>query len=211
MVRSVVYLPEPAGQPRSRDRAAERSDHGAHLHWARGPPSSGSPGSSCARPSARPRASLRHFFEPVIRDIGVMRGWGEAGLLDDGDAAGHEPAARPAAARRSAAVGGDGGGRARAASNIVFPLRRCVEQPADPAATSGGGPLPPGLEWTDGATGSPSPSRRGKRTTTPRRRPWYQGAVLDPLRAPPAGPEPPDLGLLDGRPYAFYAAQGSGK
>src|SRR3984893_15246124 len=30
---------------------------------------------------------LRHFFEPVIRDLGVMRAWGEEGLLDDGDAA----------------------------------------------------------------------------------------------------------------------------
>src|SRR5258707_8957352 len=30
---------------------------------------------------------LRHFFEPVIRDLGVMRAWGESGLLDRGDAA----------------------------------------------------------------------------------------------------------------------------
>jgi hypothetical protein len=29
---------------------------------------------------------LRHFFEPAIRDLGVMRAWGESGLLDREDA-----------------------------------------------------------------------------------------------------------------------------
>src|SRR5258707_8731774 len=36
---------------------------------------------------AQTEGELGHFFEPVIRDLGVMRAWGESGLLDRGDAA----------------------------------------------------------------------------------------------------------------------------
>src|SRR5258708_25837029 len=35
---------------------------------------------------AQTEGARPHFFEPVIRELGVMRAWGEAGLLDRGDA-----------------------------------------------------------------------------------------------------------------------------
>jgi hypothetical protein len=53
-------------------------------------------------------SELRHFFDPVMRDLGVLRAWAESGLLDRQDAA-----ARPPPEGGSATVRDDGRGRAR--------------------------------------------------------------------------------------------------
>ena len=146
---------------------------------------------------------LRHFFEPVIRDLGVMRAWGESGLLDDADAASMNRLLAPllrADPQLSAVMVADERGR----EHIVFHFgdawssrqtRRDV--PGDRSAW---------LEWTD-ARPEPVASRRAS-DYDPRRRPWYQGAVSARSGAASQA-KGPDL-IYWTEPYTFYTAQAPG-
>ena len=146
---------------------------------------------------------LRHFFEPVIRDLGVMRAWGESGLLDDGDAEAMNRLLVPllrADPQLSAVMVADDRGR----EHIVFHFgdawssrqtRRDVW--GDRAAW---------LEWTD-ARPEPVASRRAS-DYDPRRRPWYQGAVS--TRAAAASQARGSDLVYWTEPYTFYTAQAPG-
>ncbi len=154
---------------------------------------------------AQTEGELRHFFEPVIRDLGVMRAWGESGLLDRGDAAAMNRLLVPllrADPQLSAVMVADERGR----EHIVFHFvdawssrqtRRDVW--GDRAAW---------LEWTD-ARPEPVASWRAS-DYDPRRRPWYQGAVAARSGATSTSQARASDLVHWTEPYIFYTAQAPG-
>src|SRR3984893_2456510 len=145
---------------------------------------------------------LRHFFEPVIRDLGVMRAWGEVGLLDDGDAAAMNRLVGPllrADPQLSAVMVADERGR----EHIVFRFGDAWS--SRQTRRDAWGDHAAWLEWTD-ARPEPVASRRAS-DYDPRRRPWYQGAVS--ARSGAARAKDSDL-IYWTEPYTFYTAQAPG-
>ncbi len=146
---------------------------------------------------------LRHFFEPVIRDLGVMRAWGESGLLDRGDAAAMNRLLVPllrADPQLSAVMVADERGR----EHIVFHFgdawsSRQIRRDA-------WGDRSAWLEWTD-ARPEPVASWRAS-DYDPRRRPWYQGAVS--ARSGAASPASASEIVYWTEPYTFYTAKAPG-
>ena len=146
---------------------------------------------------------LRYFFEPVIRDLGVIHAWDESGLLDGDDAAAMNRMLVPllrANPQLSAIMVADERGR----EHILFHFgdswrsrhtRRDVW-----------GPRASWLEWTDAR---PEPVQSWKESDyDPRQRPWYRGAVaVQPATSGRAG-------LAERvywtEPYTFYTAGAPG-
>ena len=146
---------------------------------------------------------LRHFFEPVIRDLGVMRAWGESGLLDDGDAAAMNRLLVPllrADPQLSAVIVADDRGR----EHIVFHFGDAWS--SRQTRRDLWGDRAAWLEWTD-ARPEPVASRRAS-DYDPRRRPWYQGAVSARSGAASQASAPELVYWTE--PYTFYTAQAPG-
>jgi HAMP domain-containing protein len=146
---------------------------------------------------------LRHFFEPVIRDLGVMRAWGEAGLLDDGDAAAMNRLLVPllrADPQLSAVMVADERGR----EHIVFHFGDAWS--SRQTRRDVWGDRSAWLEWTD-ARPEPVASRRAS-DYDPRRRPWYQGAAS--TRSGAASQAKASDLVYWTEPYTFYTAQAPG-
>jgi len=145
---------------------------------------------------------LRHFFEPVIRDLGVMRAWGESGLLDREDAAALNRLLVPllrADRQLSAVMVADERGR----EHIVFHFGDAWS--SRQTRRDVWGDRSAWLEWTD-ARPAPVASWRVS-DYDPRRRPWYQGAVS--VRSVP-GQAGAAEGVYWTEPYTFYTAKAPG-
>jgi len=146
---------------------------------------------------------LRHFFEPVIRDLGVMRAWGESGLLDRGDAAAMNRLLVPllrADPQLSAVMVAD----ERGCEHIVFHFGDAWS--SRQTRRDVWGDRSAWLEWTD-ARPEPVASWRAS-DYDPRRRPWYQGAVS--ARSGAASPASASEIVYWTEPYTFYTAAAPG-
>jgi serine phosphatase RsbU (regulator of sigma subunit) len=151
---------------------------------------------------------LRHFFEPVIRDLGVMRAWGESGLLDREDAGAMNRLLVPllrADRQLSAVMVADERGR----EHIVFHFGDAWS--SRQTRRDVWGDRSAWLEWTD-ARPEPVASWRAS-DYDPRRRPWYQGAVS--ARSGATGAGAAGQGSVAElvywtEPYTFYTAKAPG-
>ncbi|HKX03195.1 MAG TPA: hypothetical protein VJX71_11895, partial [Methylomirabilota bacterium] len=146
---------------------------------------------------------LRHFFEPAIRDLGVMRAWGESGLLDGEDAGAMNRLLVPllrADPQLSAVMVADERGR----EHIVFHFGDAWS--SRQTRRDAWGDRSAWLEWTD-ARPEPVASWRTS-DYDPRRRPWYQGAVS--ARSGAAGQASVAELVYWTEPYTFYTAQAPG-
>src|SRR4029077_4166355 len=146
---------------------------------------------------------LRHFFEPVIRDLGVMRAWGESGLLDREDAGAMNrllvPVLRPDR-QLSAVMVADERGR----EHIVFHFGEAWS--SRQTRRDVWGDRAAWIEWTD-ARPAPVASWRAS-GHAPRPRPWYQGAVS--ARAGAGGQAGAAELVYWTEPYSFYTAKAPG-
>lgn len=148
-------------------------------------------------------SELRHFFDPVMRDLGVMRAWADSGLLDREDAAATNRLLVPllrADPQLSAAMVADERGR----EHIVFHFGEAWS--SRQTRRDQWGDRDAWLEWTDTR---PEPVATWRRSDyDPRQRPWYQGAVT--TRSEGAGL----VGASDlvhwTQPYIFYTAKAPG-
>ena len=150
---------------------------------------------------------LRHFFDPVIRNLHLLRAWDESGLLDMGDAAAMNRLLIPllrATPQLSAVLVADERGwehsvfhfgdtwRSRQTRRDVWSNRAAW------------------LEWMDGR---PEPVASWMHSDyDPRQRPWYQGA-MDAHRPAASGPTEagaPPLRIHWTMPYTFYTAKAPG-
>ncbi len=115
---------------------------------------------------------LRYFFEPVIRDLGLVHAWDESGLLARDDAAAMNRVLVPllrANSQLSAVMVADERGR----EHIVFHFGDAWS--SRHTRRDAWGDRAAWLEWTDVR---PEPVATWRESDyDPRRRPWYRGAV----------------------------------
>ena len=146
---------------------------------------------------------LRHFFEPVLRDLGVMRGWGESGLLDREDAGAMNRLLVPllrADRQLSAVMVADERGH----EHIVFHFGEAWS--SRQTRRDVWGDRSAWLEWTDAR---PAPVATWRASDyDPRRRPWYQGAVS--ARSGAGGQASIAELVYWTEPYMFYTAKAPG-
>ena len=146
---------------------------------------------------------LRQFFEPVLRNLGLVYAWDEAGVLDRDDAAAMNRVLVPllrANPQLSAVMVADERGR----EHIVFHFREAWS--SRHTRRDAWGRRAAWLEWTDAR---PEPAVTWKESDyDPRERPWYQGAV-GAQRAASAQATVAERAYWT-EPYTFYTAQEPG-
>ena len=151
---------------------------------------------------AQVELKLRHFFDPVLHDLELVRAWDESGLIDLDDTATVNRLLVPvlrANPQISAALLADERGR----SHALFHFASAWSSRATNADAGGGRAA--WLEWTDERP-EPVPSWKDSDYDA-RARPWYQGAIAVQRAARP--------GSSAGRvfwtePYTFYTAKAPG-
>ena len=148
-------------------------------------------------------SELRHFFDPVMRDLGVLRAWAESGLLDRQDAAAANRLLVPllrADPQLSATMVADERGR----EHIVFHFGEAWS--SRQTRRDVWGDRDAWLEWTDAR---PEPIASWKASDyDPRRRPWYEGAVA---ARSVGGSQASASDLVHWtQPYMFYTAKAPG-
>jgi serine phosphatase RsbU (regulator of sigma subunit) len=146
---------------------------------------------------------LRHFFEPVIRDLGLVHAWDESGLLDRDDAAAMNRLLVPllrANPQLSAVMVADERGR----EHILFHFGEAWSSRQTRRDVWGGRSA--WLAWTDARPEPVASSRESD--YDPRQRPWYQGAVA----AHPAASSQAKVAdrVYWTEPYTFYTAKAPG-
>ena len=146
---------------------------------------------------------LRYFFEPVIRDLGLVHAWDESGLLARDDAAAMNRVLVPllrANSQLSAVMVADERGR----EHIVFHFGDAWS--SRHTRRDAWGDRAAWLEWTDAR---PEPAATWRESDyDPRRRPWYQGAVG--ARSPASTEAKPADRVYWTEPYTFYTARAPG-
>ena len=152
--------------------------------------------------TAQIELKLRHFFDPVIQDLDLVRAWDDSGLIDLDDAPALNRLLAPvlrANRQLSAALLADERGRA----HVLFHFGDAWSSRATRADTWGGRAA--WLEWTDER---PEPVASWKDSDyDPRLRPWYQGAIAAQREA---RPENTPGRVYWTEPYAFYTAKAPG-
>ena len=146
--------------------------------------------------------NLRQFFEPVSRNLELVRTWEASGLLDPDDAAAMNRLLVPllrANHQLSAIMVADERGR----EHILFRFGdRWRSRQTRRDAWEGRAAW---LEWTDDR---PEPAASWRESDyDPRQRPWYRGALA--ARSAAAGSGPWDH-VYWTEPYTFYTAQAPG-
>ncbi|HYB43927.1 MAG TPA: cache domain-containing protein, partial [Candidatus Methylomirabilis sp.] len=145
---------------------------------------------------------LRHFFDPVVRNLDLLRAWSESGLLDVGDQAALNRLLVPvmrANPQVSAVILADERGR----SNILFHFGD--EWSIRETRRDTWGDRAAWLEWTEAR---PEPVASWKTSDyDPRDRPWFQGARAA-YRASGSGDVAARVYWT--RPYTFYTANAPG-
>ena len=146
---------------------------------------------------------LRYFFEPVIRDLGLVHAWDESGLLERDEAAAMNRVLVPllqANPQLSAVMVADERGR----EHIVF--HRGGAWSSRQTRRDAWGGRAAWLEWTDTR---PEPVATWKESDyDPRQRPWYLGAV-GAQRAASTQAKVADR-VYWTEPYIFYTARAPG-
>jgi serine phosphatase RsbU (regulator of sigma subunit) len=147
---------------------------------------------------------LRNFFDPVIRDLEMVRAWDQAGLVDLDDAAGLNRLLAPvlsAHPQLSAVMVADERGR----EHILFHFGQ--RWSSRQTRRDVWGRRAAWLEWTDG---QPEPVASWRESDyDPRPRPWYQGAIASPPVA--VGEVPPFADRVYWtEPYRFFTAEAPG-
>jgi serine phosphatase RsbU (regulator of sigma subunit) len=152
--------------------------------------------------TAQIELKLRHFFDPVIQDLDLVRAWDDSGLIDLDDAPALNRLLAPvlrANRQLSAALLADERGRA----HVLFHFGDAWSSRATRADTWGGRAA--WLEWSDER---PEPVASWKDSNyDPRLRPWYQGAIAAQREA---RPENTPGRVYWTEPYAFYTAKAPG-
>jgi serine phosphatase RsbU (regulator of sigma subunit) len=145
---------------------------------------------------------LQRFFDPVVAGLALLRSWGEAGLLEDGDpAALHRllvPIMRPYP-QISAVLMADERGRE------YMLLRHGEHWRGRRTRKDAPGGRTLFVEWRDSVPGPASSWR--ELDYDPRTRPWYRGAAQ--RRAAGAAASPADL-VHWTEPYTFFTMEAPG-
>src|SRR5262249_40994912 len=147
---------------------------------------------------AQVQLKLRHFFDPVLHDLELVRAWDESGLIDLDDAAAVNRLLVPvlrANPQISAVLLAD----ERARSHALFHFASAWSRRAVNA--NGGGGRAAWLEWTDERSEA-VPSWKDSDYDA-RTRPWYQGAIAI-HREARTGSGPNRVFWTE--PYTFYTA-----
>lgn len=143
---------------------------------------------------------LRHFFDPVVRDLELVRAWDRAGLIDLDDPAALNRLLAPvlrANPQFSAVLLADERGHAHALFHFgeAWSSRQTRAEAWTGRAAW--------LEWTDAR---PEPVASWKESDfDARQRPWYQGAIAARRQAGPAA-----SAVYWTEPYVFYTAKRPG-
>lgn len=146
---------------------------------------------------------LRHFFDPVVRNLGLVHAWDEAGLLDRDDAMAMNRLLVPllrANPQLSAVMVADERGR----EHILFHFGDTWS--SRQTRRDVWGSRAAWLEWTD-ARPEPVASSRDSEYD-PRQRPWYRGALA--ARSAASGQEQIADRVHWTEPYTFYTARAPG-
>jgi serine phosphatase RsbU (regulator of sigma subunit) len=152
--------------------------------------------------TAQIELKLRHFFDPVIQDLDLVRAWDDSGLIDLDDAAALNRLLAPvlrANRQLSAVLLADERGRAHVLFHFgdTWSSRETRADAWDGRAAW--------LDWTDER---PEPVASSKDSDyDPRFRPWYQGAIAVQREA---RPENAPGRIYWTEPYTFYTAKAPG-